>query len=81
MMESSNVPFKQILSKLCLFKVWQHPSFGYEKCVSVPRVTFWVGEMKYNLHLDTDGVLKCPIQANVEQVMHVQTLATPELWL
>ena len=33
--------------------------------------------MKYTLHLDNDGVLKCPIQANFEQVMHVQSWRTP----
>ena len=47
----------------------------------IRELLFGVGEMKYTLHLDNDGVLKCPIQANFEQVMHVQSLAAPELWL
>ena len=31
MINSSNVPIKQIVRKLCSFKVWQHPSSSYEK--------------------------------------------------
>ncbi len=47
----------------------------------IRELLFGVGEMKYPLHLDNDGVLKCPIQANFEQVTPIESLAAPELRL
>ena len=54
-----------------------------KKSVSVPKHTFWVGQVKIPWasipHVDSDRLLKCPNQANCEEIMLVQTLEVPEL--
>ena len=67
-----------------MFKLWKSPSSHYEK-MSPYRDTFWVGQVRNPWasipHVDSDRLLKCPNQANCEEVMHVQTLEVLEFWL
>ena len=54
-----------------------------EKGVSVPRHSLWVAKVRTSwastLHVDSGRLLKCPNQANFEEVMLVQSLAVPKL--